>query len=142
MSAYEVADRAVSEIKAGRHDVVVLNFANPDMVGHTGRLDAAVMAVSAVDANLSKVVKLVHSRGGVSLVTSDHGNAEIMVDPETGQPHTAHTVNPVPFIVVDPEWKGTLRGDRALEDIAPTILALLGLPVPDEMTGRDIRVDG
>lgn len=142
MSAYEVADRAVSEIKAGRHDVVVLNFANPDMVGHTGRLDAAVKAVSAVDTNLSKVVKLVHSRGGVSLVTSDHGNVEIMVDPETGQPHTAHTVNPVPFIVVDPEWKGALRGDRALEDIAPTILALLGLPVPDDMTGRDIRVDG
>jgi 2,3-bisphosphoglycerate-independent phosphoglycerate mutase len=142
MSAYEVADRAVSEIKSGRHDVVVLNFANPDMVGHTGKLDAAVKAVSAVDANLSKVVNLVRSRGGVSLVTSDHGNVEIMVDPETDQPHTAHTVNLVPFVVVDPEWKGTLRGDRALEDIAPTILALLGLPVPDEMTGRDIRVDG
>jgi 2,3-bisphosphoglycerate-independent phosphoglycerate mutase len=137
-----VADRAVSEIKSGRHDVVVLNFANPDMVGHTGKLDAAVKAVSAVDANLSKVVNLVRSRGGVSLVTSDHGNVEIMVDPETDQPHTAHTVNLVPFVVVDPEWKGTLRGDRALEDIAPTILALLGLPVPDEMTGRDIRVDG
>ncbi|NIO15538.1 MAG: 2,3-bisphosphoglycerate-independent phosphoglycerate mutase [Deltaproteobacteria bacterium] len=142
MSAYEVADRAVSEIRKGAFDVMVLNFANPDMVGHTGIIEAAVAAVEAVDANLGKVVKLVLDAGGVALVTSDHGNVEIMVDPETGQPHTAHTINPVPFIVVDPHFRGRLKENRALEDIAPTILKLLGLPVPGEMTGQDIRVDG
>ncbi len=142
MSAYEVADRAVSEVRKGACDVMVLNFANPDMVGHTGIMEAAVAAVEAVDANLAKVVKVVLDAGGVALVTSDHGNVEIMVDPETGQPHTAHTINPVPFIVVDPHFRGRLKENRALEDIAPTILKLLGLPVPGEMTGQDIRVDG
>ncbi|RMG58393.1 MAG: 2,3-bisphosphoglycerate-independent phosphoglycerate mutase [Deltaproteobacteria bacterium] len=139
MSAYEVADRAVSELKSGEVDVMILNFANPDMVGHTGVLEAAVKAIEAVDRNLEKVVTCVHALGGVALITADHGNAEIMVDPETGQPHTAHTTNPVPFIVADPEWKGRLKEDRALEDIAPTMLNILGIPIPPEMTGQDIR---
>ncbi len=142
MSAYEVADRAVSELKSGNIDVMILNFANPDMVGHTGVLEAAIKAIEAVDTNLQKVVNCVHSLGGVALVTADHGNAEIMVDPETGQPHTAHTTDPVPFILADPDYRGTLKEDRALEDIAPTMLNILGIPVPPEMTGQDIRSDG
>lgn len=142
MSAYEVGERALSELKSGAHDMMVLNFANPDMVGHTGILDAAIRAVEAVDANLGKVARDIMDMGGIVLVTSDHGNAEIMVDPETGEPHTAHTVNPVPFILMDARWKGELKTGRALEDIAPTILSIMGIPVPDEMTGQDIRIHG
>ncbi len=139
MSAYEVANRAVAEIGSGNHDVLILNFANGDMVGHTGILPAAIQAIEAVDGNLRRVVEKVWEAGGLALVTADHGNAEQMVDPETGGPHTAHTINPVPLILADPQAKGAvLRSDRALEDIAPTILHMLGISAPPEMTGEDI----
>jgi 2,3-bisphosphoglycerate-independent phosphoglycerate mutase len=140
MSAYEVAERAVAEVGSGRHDALILNFANGDMVGHTGILSAAIRAIEAVDENLRRVVEKVWEMGGVTLVTADHGNAEQMVDPDTGGPHTAHTTNPVPLILADPQGKGmTLRSDRALEDIAPTILMMLGISAPPEMTGEDVR---
>ncbi len=140
MSAYEVAERAVAEVGSGNHDVMVLNFANGDMVGHSGILAAAVRAIEAVDENLRRVVEKIWEAGGLALVTADHGNAELMVDPETGGPHTAHTLNPVPLILADPQGKGVvLQEDRALEDIAPTILRMMGIPPPPEMTGADIR---
>ncbi len=140
MSAYEVAERAVVEIGSGRHDVLILNFANGDMVGHTGVLSAAIQAIEAVDENLRRVVEKIWEVGGVALVTADHGNAEHMVDLETGGPYTAHTVNPVPLILADPQERGAvLKNDRALEDVAPTILRMLGISAPPEMTGEDIR---
>ncbi|GAB4370176.1 MAG: 2,3-bisphosphoglycerate-independent phosphoglycerate mutase [Deltaproteobacteria bacterium] len=140
MSAFEVGERAAAEVGAGTHDVLILNFANGDMVGHTGILAAAIQAIEAVDVNLRKVVEKVWEVGGAALVTADHGNAEMMVDPATGEPHTAHTTNLVPLILADPEAKGTaLREDRALEDLAPTILRMLGIPPPEEMTGEDLR---
>jgi 2,3-bisphosphoglycerate-independent phosphoglycerate mutase len=140
MSAYEVAERAVAEIGSRAHDLMILNFANGDMVGHTGVLPAAIRAVEAVDRNLQRVVEKVWEVGGVALVTADHGNAEQMIDPDTGGPFTAHTTNRVPMILADPESAGArLRSDRALEDVAPTILNLLSVPVPPEMTGTDLR---
>jgi 2,3-bisphosphoglycerate-independent phosphoglycerate mutase len=140
MSAYEVGEKAEGEIASGRHDVLVLNFANCDMVGHTGVLPAAIRAVEAVDANLRRVVEKVWEAGGAALVTADHGNCEMMVDPATGEPHTAHTTDPVPFVYADPSGKGaTLRADRALSDVAPTILEMLEIPPPAEMTGMSIR---
>jgi 2,3-bisphosphoglycerate-independent phosphoglycerate mutase len=140
MSAHEVAERAVAEVGSGRHDVLILNFANGDMVGHTGILSAAIQAIEAVDEGLRRVVENIWETGGLALVTADHGNAEQMVDPETGGPHTAHTTNPVPLILADPQGKGTvLKNERALEDIAPTILRMMGIPPPVEMTGEDIR---
>ena len=140
MSAHEVAERAVAEVGSGRHDMLILNFANGDMVGHTGILSAAIRAIEAVDEGLRRVVENIWETGGLALVTADHGNAEQMVDPETGGPHTAHTTNPVPLILADPQGKGTiLKNDRALEDIAPTILRMMGIPPPVEMTGEDIR---
>ena len=140
MSAYEVGERAEAALGSGKVDVMVLNFANGDMVGHTGFLSAAIRAVEAVDDNLRRVVEKVWELGGVALVTADHGNAEQMVDPETGEPHTAHTTNLVPLIYADPAGKSViLKEDRALEDLAPTILGLLGIPPPPEMTGEDLR---
>ncbi len=140
MSADAVGDRAAAEIVSGNHDLMILNFANCDMVGHTGILPAAIRAVEAVDRNVRKVVEKVWEIGGVALVTADHGNAETMIDPRTGGPHTAHTTNLVPLILADPRARGKrLREDRALEDIAPTILNLLSVPVPSAMTGTDVR---
>jgi 2,3-bisphosphoglycerate-independent phosphoglycerate mutase len=140
MSAYEVGERAVAEIASGKHALMILNFANGDMVGHTGVLPAAIQAIEAVDRNLRRVVEMVWEVGGVALVTADHGNAEQMIDPSTGGPFTAHTTNLVPLVLADPRAVGTrLREDRALEDLAPTILDLLALPVPAEMTGADVR---
>jgi 2,3-bisphosphoglycerate-independent phosphoglycerate mutase len=140
MSAYEVGERAVAEVASGACDVMTLNFANGDMVGHTGILEAAAKAVRAVDDNLRRVVEAVWARGGAALVTADHGNCETMVDPVSGEPMTAHTTNPVPFILADPGSRGlALRPDGALEDVAPTALAMLGLPQPAGMSGRDLR---
>jgi 2,3-bisphosphoglycerate-independent phosphoglycerate mutase len=139
MSSCEVAEQAAERVSSGSCDVMILNFANCDMVGHTGILEAAVKAVEAVDRGLRRVVEAVWGIGGVALVTSDHGNAEQMTDPATGEPHTAHTTNLVPFIFADPARRGAaLRGDRALEDVAPTILSLLGIPPPPEMTGQTL----
>lgn len=136
MSAPELTERAVEAIASGRYDLVVLNFANPDMVGHTGVLSAAIAAVETVDAGLGRIAEAVAQAGGALLVTADHGNCELMVDPETGAPHTAHTTFPVPVMVIGSEAKGL--ADGRLADIAPTLLALLAVPQPAEMTGSSL----
>jgi 2,3-bisphosphoglycerate-independent phosphoglycerate mutase len=141
MKAAEIAKRAADEIAAGNFDVIVMNFANPDMVGHTGNFDATVSAVETTDAALGVVVDALEKRGGVALITADHGNAEFMADPATGQAHTAHTTNPVPLILYDPKFKGRLKSGGGLSDVAPTLLAMLGLEAPPEMTGHDLRID-
>ena len=135
MSAYEVADAAVAEIESGVHDAIVLNFANPDMVGHSGMLEPTIKAVEATDECLGRVVEAVLAQGGVCIITADHGNADVIID-ENGRPHTAHTTNPVPFIVTKPGL--ALRDDGILADIAPTMLELLELPQPAEMTGKSM----
>jgi 2,3-bisphosphoglycerate-independent phosphoglycerate mutase len=138
MSAPEVTDKVVEAIGSGRFDVVVLNYANTDMVGHTGRLDAAVKAVETVDTCLGRLAQAVEEAGGTLVITADHGNAETMRDPETGEPHTAHTLNPVPLIVVNPPHDRAGVRDGRLCDVAPTLLDMLGLPQPAAMTGRSL----
>jgi 2,3-bisphosphoglycerate-independent phosphoglycerate mutase len=138
MRAKDIAERAAKEVASGNVDVIVINFANPDMVGHTGVMDATVKAVEATDAALAIVLDALAKRGGVALITADHGNAEFMADPATGQAHTAHTTFPVPLILVDPSYKGGLA-NGALYDVAPTFLVMLGIPAPSEMTGHDLR---
>ncbi|UOF91251.1 2,3-bisphosphoglycerate-independent phosphoglycerate mutase [Fodinisporobacter ferrooxydans] len=139
MSAYELADAVVDKLKTGTIDVLVLNFANPDMVGHSGILEAAVKAIEAVDECLGKVVDTILDMGGVALITADHGNADVMIDPETGAPCTTHTTNPVPFIVTHKDVQ--LREGGVLADISPTILKLVQVPQPKEMTGQSIVVN-
>ncbi len=134
MSAPELTDEAVAQIDSGKYDLIVLNFANPDMVGHTGSLPAAIKAVETVDAGLGRIMEAVERQGGALLVTADHGNCELMRDPETGGPHTAHTTNKVPVILAGTQVKHL--HDGRLADVAPTLLALMGLPRPAEMTGR------
>jgi 2,3-bisphosphoglycerate-independent phosphoglycerate mutase len=140
MRAREIADRAVKEIEARSAGVVVINFANPDMVGHTGNLAATVKAIEATDTATGRVIDAIGRAGGVALITADHGNAEFMADPATGQAHTAHTTNPVPLILFDPGFKGRLRDGGTLSDVAPTLLGMLGVAAPPEMTGHDLRV--
>lgn len=141
MSAYEVAGEAVKRITSGEYDAMILNFANPDMVGHTGVMDAAVKAVHAVDACLGYVVSAILAKGGRCIITADHGNCEYMWDEENGVPFTAHTTNPVPCILVDDERKSVkLRNDGRLSDLAPTLLELIGLPKPEEMTGKSLII--
>ncbi len=139
MSAPEVADRLIAAIKNGDHDTAICNFANPDMVGHTGVLDAAITAVSTVDACLARVLEAIHDVGGRAIVTADHGNAEQMIHYETGDPHTAHTTNEVPFVLVDPDFDESLRVGASLCDVAPTLLGMMGIDQPGEMTGKDLR---
>ncbi|MDP3448739.1 MAG: 2,3-bisphosphoglycerate-independent phosphoglycerate mutase [Eubacteriales bacterium] len=142
MSAYEVASEAVRRVESGKYDVMILNFANPDMVGHTGVMEAATAAVHAVDACAGKVVDAILKTGGRCIITADHGNCEKMWDEAENVPFTAHTTNPVPCILVDNERKNvTLREGGRLSDLAPTLLQLLGLPVPQEMTGKSLIVD-
>ena len=136
MSAPELTDKAVAVIEAGEHDLIVLNYANPDMVGHTGSLDAAIKAVEAVDEGLGRIVSAIEAKGGALLVIADHGNCELMRDPETDGPHTAHTTNPVPVILFGRRDAGLESG--RLADVAPTLVALLGLPQPEEMTGESL----
>jgi len=144
MSAFAVTDKLLktleSAYKLGNpYNLVILNFANGDMVGHTGILDAAVKACEAVDTCLGRIADYILANNNILLITSDHGNAEIMKDPQTGEPYTAHSLNPVPFILVDKEHQHcTLAKGGALKDIAPTILTLLGLPIPDEMGGTSL----
>jgi len=133
MSAPELTDKAVAAIDSGRYDLIVLNYANPDMVGHTGSLTAAIKAVETVDAGLGRIAAAIERAGGALLFTADHGNCELMRDPNTGGPHTSHTTNPVP-VVLTGGGNGPLRDGR-LADIAPTLLELMGLPQPAEMTG-------
>jgi 2,3-bisphosphoglycerate-independent phosphoglycerate mutase len=137
MSASPVGDEVVSRIQSGRYDLIVLNFANMDMVGHTGIIPAAIKACEAVDVNVQKVVTAVQAAGGTALITADHGNAEKMLD-DHGQPHTAHTVNPVPFIIVNEEGKNIDLRPGILGDIAPTILDIMGIAKPKQMTGRSL----
>ena len=137
MSAYEVADALVKEIEADKYDVIILNFANCDMVGHTGIFDAAKAAVEAVDTCVGKVTDAVEKMGGVTIITADHGNADKMYD-DDGSPFTAHTTNPGPVCVVG--YPCELRTGGVLADIAPTMLKILGLPQPEEMTGKSIII--
>jgi 2,3-bisphosphoglycerate-independent phosphoglycerate mutase len=140
MSAFKVTDKVLRGIDEGDTDVFVINFANPDMVGHTGKLDKTIEACQYVDTCLGWITKRMRTANGITLITADHGNCEQMIDPTTGGPHTAHTTNPVPFHLIDEESIGVkLRTGGALEDVAPTLLGLLGLEKPDEMTGRDLR---
>jgi len=136
MSSGQVSDQFVQAIEA-RYDLIVVNFANPDMVGHTGDLDAAIKACEAVDAGLGRALVALEKVGGAMIVTADHGNCEMMIDPETGGPHTAHTLNPVPVVVTGAPEGAALRDGR-LADLAPTVLALMGLDKPAEMTGENL----
>jgi 2,3-bisphosphoglycerate-independent phosphoglycerate mutase len=138
MNARTVTDRLLEELEKGDLDLVVVNFANTDMVGHSGKLEPTIRAVETVDACLGRIADRVRSERGTLLVTADHGNAELMFDVERNEPHTAHTTNPVPFILVNDEFNGSLRVGGTLEDIAPTILELLSIPVPKEMTGTSL----
>ena len=137
MSAPELTARAVEAIRSGQQDLIVLNFANPDMVGHTGNLAAAVRAVETVDEALGQIAAAIEEAGGSLLVTADHGNCELMRDPATGSPHTAHTTNPVPIILVT--GGATLLRDGRLADVAPTLLDLMGVAQPREMTGQSLN---
>jgi 2,3-bisphosphoglycerate-independent phosphoglycerate mutase len=140
MSAFKITVKLLQAIEEAETDVFIVNFANPDMVGHTGKLDKTIEACQYVDTCLGKITKAMLSARGITLITADHGNAELMIDPNTGGPHTAHTTNPVPFHLIDEESRGVkLREGGALEDVAPTMLALLELEKPQEMTGRDLR---
>jgi 2,3-bisphosphoglycerate-independent phosphoglycerate mutase len=140
MSAFAVTDKVLRAIEGGGTEAFVINFANPDMVGHTGKLDKTIEACQYVDTCLGLITKAVIEMRGTTLITADHGNAEQMVDPITGSPHTAHTTNPVPFHLIDESARGMkLRDGGALEDVAPTMLGLLGIEQPPEMTGRDLR---
>jgi len=136
MSAPELTDKAVHAIESGTYDLIVLNFANPDMVGHTGSLEAAIKAVEAVDAGLGRIADAIDRQGGVLLVTADHGNCEMMRDPASGEPHTAHTLNTVPLVMSGRQNGGLAEG--RLADLAPTLLALMGLEQPPAMTGRSL----
>jgi 2,3-bisphosphoglycerate-independent phosphoglycerate mutase len=141
MSVVELSERVVHEIASRKYDVIIMNIANPDMVGHTGVMTAAVEAVHDTDAAVDRILEAVERVDGVALITADHGNAELMFDRRTGQPHTAHTTNPVPLILVDPKRRyGTLRDGGALENVAPTILAILGIEQPKEMTASSLLV--
>jgi 2,3-bisphosphoglycerate-independent phosphoglycerate mutase len=121
-------------------DVIIVNFANADMVGHSGKLEPTIRAVETVDMQLGRIYQAVKQYGGSLLVTADHGNAEMLIDPATGGPHTAHTTNPVPFVLVTDEKGVGVRAGGSLRDISPTILSLLGVERPGEMTGGDLRV--
>jgi 2,3-bisphosphoglycerate-independent phosphoglycerate mutase len=142
MSAPGVTDVLCNAIEQREHDFILCNYANGDMVGHTGSLPATIEAVETVDRCLARVLKAADVAGARMMITADHGNCEMMIDPETGGPHTAHTTSPVPFIVVDPDGNRPLRGGGALCDVGPTLLTMLGLEQPREMTGVDLRITG
>ena len=137
MSAYEVTDKVVEAINNEKYDVIILNYANPDMVGHTGSLSAAVEAVEVIDECIGKVVKAINSKKGTLLITADHGNCEQMIDYKTGEPHTAHTTNPVPLILVTDKKSIRIKSGK-LADLTPTMLELMGIKKPEEMTGESL----
>jgi 2,3-bisphosphoglycerate-independent phosphoglycerate mutase len=141
MSASGIADAVVKAVEDGTFDVMVVNFANADMVGHSGKIEPTIHAVETVDSCLGRIYTAIRQRGGAMLITADHGNAEQMIDPATGGPQTAHTTNPVPFILIGEDaGRYILRPDGALQDISPTVLGILGVEQPKEMTGKDLRV--
>ena len=135
MSAFEVTDKLVEAIRSKQYDVIICNYANADMVGHTGDMNAAKRAIETIDVCLGRVVEAQLERGGEVLITADHGNAEFMLDLKTGQAHTAHTINLVPLLMVG-RRRATLAPTGALEDVSPTLLKMMGLPQPPEMTGE------
>ncbi len=141
MSAAGIADAVIKAVEDGTFDVIIVNFANADMVGHSGKIEPTIKAVETVDACLGRIEPVVRAKGGALLITADHGNAEMMIDPATGGPHTAHTTNPVPFILVAENGKKfSLKPGGSLRDISPTVLGMLGIPQPKEMTGQDLRL--
>jgi len=141
MSAAGIADTVVKAVEDGTFDVIIVNFANADMVGHSGKIEPTIKAVEVVDACLGRIESAVRAKGGAMLITADHGNAEMMIDPVTGGPHTAHTTNPVPFIAVAENGRQfALRSDGSLRDISPTVLGMMGMGQPKEMTGHDLRI--
>ena len=140
MSAYKVCDKLVEAIESDKYDVIIINFANPDMVGHTGVMEAAVKAVEAVDECVGKAYDALVKAGGQMFICADHGNAEQLVDYETGEPFTAHTINPVPFILVNYDEDYTLKEGGCLADIVPTLLEMMGLDKPEEMTGKSLLI--
>jgi 2,3-bisphosphoglycerate-independent phosphoglycerate mutase len=140
MSAAGITDTVVKAIEKGEFDAIIMNYANADMVGHSGQLEATIKAVEAVDAGLGRIYQAMKPRGGAWIVTADHGNAETMIDPTTGGPHTYHTTNPVPLLCITENDHLKLAPGGALRDIAPTMLSILGEPIPADMTGRDLRI--
>ena len=140
MSAQGITDTVVKAIEKGEFDAIIMNYANADMVGHSGNLEATIKAVEAVDAGLAQIYQTLKARGGVWLITADHGNAETMIDPANGGPHTYHTTNPVPLILVSDNDSLQLKQNGSLRDLAPTMLAALDQPRPADMTGQDLRV--
>ena len=142
MSAGEVTARLVDAVKSDKYDFIFVNYANPDMVGHTGKLPAAIKAIETVDQCLGLLEKAMVVSGGALLITADHGNAETMTDPETGNPFTSHTTNVVPAILVNSPHKNMLLENGKLADVAPTLMTLMAIDPPPEMTGRSlIRTD-
>src|SRR6266849_3539203 len=141
MSAARITDTVVKAIEKSEFDAIVMNYANADMVGHSGKLEAAIKSVEAVDAGLARIYQALKPRGGVWIITADHGNAETMIDPVTGGPHTYHTTNPVPLILVSDDVQLRLKPGGSLRDIAPTMLSALGQPRPAAMTGTDLRIN-
>jgi 2,3-bisphosphoglycerate-independent phosphoglycerate mutase len=139
MSAAGVADTVIHAIEKGDFDAIIMNFANADMVGHSGKLEATIKAVETVDEQLGRIYQALKPRGGAWIITADHGNAETMIDPVTGGPHTYHTTNPVPLVLVAEDGREQLQSGGSLRDIAPTLLGVLGVEEPREMTGRDLR---
>jgi 2,3-bisphosphoglycerate-independent phosphoglycerate mutase len=138
MSAVGVTDVLCEAIDSGKYDFTLCNYANADMVGHTGSLPAVLRALETVDECLGRVVRAAERAGARLLITADHGNCEVMIDPATGGPHTAHTTNPVPFVLLDPDGDRPLASGGALCDVGPTILRMLQIDQPVEMTGRDL----
>ena len=140
MSAPEVGEKLVEAIKSDKYDVIIINFANPDMVGHTGVQEAAIKAVETVDTCVGNAVAALKEVDGQMFICADHGNCEQLIDYETGEPYTAHTTNPVPFILVNADADMKLREGGALCDIAPTLIELMGMEQPKEMTGKSLIV--
>ncbi|MFQ5623424.1 MAG: 2,3-bisphosphoglycerate-independent phosphoglycerate mutase [Paracoccaceae bacterium] len=138
MSAAEVTERLVGSIRGQDHDLIIVNFANPDMVGHTGNLKAAITACETVDGGVARALEALDAVGGAMILTADHGNCEMMIDPETGGPHTSHTLNPVPVVLIGGPAGASLRQGGRLSDLAPTLLELMQVPVPPEMTGQSL----
>jgi 2,3-bisphosphoglycerate-independent phosphoglycerate mutase len=138
MSSSEVTEHLVAAINSDEYDLIVVNYANPDMVGHTGDLAAAMVACHSVDVGLKQVIEAVNAQDGAMIICADHGNCETMVNPETGEPHTAHTTNPVPVILIGGPKEAKLRTGGRLADLAPSLLHLMGLEKPKEMTGETL----